>query len=776
MTLILVGLGWLCGLVGVATFAGPWWIGAGWLAAAFPVLVLRAGLDWRVGASATIAAALSGLLMANAMTIQQPAVADFIGQDVEVVGRVVSEPDPGRVSTGYDIEIESLTVGSVVIENAGVVRATLHQYAEHLPGDRLTLTGELLEAPVFGGFDYRSYLQQQGVWATMLYPRTEVLDEGGWTPSRALTQLRLELDRSLQRVLPEPEASLGAGIAFGRDGNLSMERKEAYNASGLRHLTAVSGSNIVLVTSLTMALAVPLVGRRYAWAPAALTLAAYLLVAGASPSVIRAGVMAGILLLGGIIGRPQSGLPALAGAFIVMTAIDARDALQPGFQLSMAATAGIITIAPWLSHFLERASARLPRATLPQWTCEVAAISFTASVVTAPIMWFHFGELSLVGPFANVLVQPVMLVAFWLTIATAAAGTFSESMSWWFSLGAYYPLAYVDSVASMTAAAPFATLGLGEASPSEAAAAILPIALAAGVAYRWLPPVPVPSARLERQRRVANRWVASATVGAFVFAAVPVSLLPMRDTADLRIDFLDVGQGDAILLTLPGGQQLLVDGGPSGIELARQLSAAMPHWDRTIDYVLVSHPQEDHIGGLPELFDRYGVTTLYGSGHENNTRTFAALVARGDAATVLTAGERLRFGDVVIDVLWPPAGANGDDLNNVSVVLRVTYGDVVVLLPGDIEREAQRELLATGGAPATVLKVPHHGSKTSDPAFFAAVNPSLAVIQAGADNRFGHPHAETLDALTGTRLYRTDLQGRVTVTTDGRSLKVRTER
>lgn len=776
MTLIVLGLGWLCGLVGASALGGPWWIGCAWAVAAFPVLVLRAGMDWRLCAAAIAAAGISGLLMADAMEVPRPSVADFVGQEVEITGRVVSEPDPGRVSTGYDIEVSTLRAGPVTVNDAGLVRVTLHQYVEHLPGDQVSLTGELREAPVFDGFDYRSYLQQQGVWATMLFPRTEVLDQGGTSLSRALTEGRLKLDASLQSVLPEPEASLGAGIAFGRDGNLSMERKEAYNASGLRHLTAVSGSNIVLVTTLTMALAVPVVGRRYVWVPAALTLLAYLLVAGASPSVIRAGFMAGILLVGGIIGRPQSGLPALAGALIVMTALDTRDALQPGFQLSMAATAGIITVAPWISHFLERGSLRWRFVALPPWACEVAAISFAASMATAPIMWFHFGELSLVGPLANVAVQPVMLLAFWLSLATAALGTFSESAAWWLSLGAYYPLAYIDAVASLAAGSPMATLGLGEASATQAAAAMVPMAVTGAVAYRWLPPATVPSAQVERRQRAANRLVASATVGAFVFAAVPISLLPLRGSEELRIDFLDVGQGDAILLTLPGGEELLVDGGPSGIELARELSAVMPHWDRSLDLVLVSHPQEDHIGGLPEVFDRYDVEMMSNSGHENETFTFVALSTRSVPPGVLAAGDRMRFGEVLIDVLWPPRGSNDSNLNNSSLVLLVTYRDITILLPGDIEAEVQRELMASAAVQAAVLKVPHHGSKTSDPAFFDATSPSVAVVQAGSNNRYGHPHKETLDALAGTKLYRTDIHGRVTITTDGRTLKVRTER
>ncbi len=777
MTLILIAMGWLAGLVATGVLDARWWMGAAWTAAVAPVLVLRAGLDWRLAGTMVAAAGIAGALLSNARPLEPPPLVQHLGEKVTVVGRVASEPDPGRVSTGYEIEVDELITAAGTIPQAGRIRATLHQYADYLPGDRLRLEGKLELPPVFDGFDYRSYLRQRNVWATMLFPSTELVSKGDGSPGRSLSQLRLRLDDSLQRVLPEPEASLGAGIAFGRDGNLSMERKEAYNRSGLRHLVAVSGSNVSLVAGMTVALAVPLMGRKFAWIPAAVTISVYLLVAGFSPSVVRAGIMAWILLIGGIIGRPQSGVPALGAALIVMTALDPRNALQPGFQLSMAATAGLLTVSPWLTHWFEHATARFSIFTPPRWVCEITALSVAASVATAPIMWFHFGELSLVGPLANVLVQPALLVAFWASLLTAVSGLASPTLAWWLSLATYYPLAFIDNVASIAAGLPLSTARTGNAPATAATLAMLPPFIIAAVAYRFLPPSPVPRANVERQRAIARRWVSAATAGAFFFAAIPISLLPVRDSGELRVDFLNIGQGDAILVTTPAGKQILVDGGPSGIVLARQLSGVMPHWDRSLDLVILSHPQEDHLGGLPELFDRFEVAEVAWTGHENRSLTYRAFHERLDGSRrVLSAGDSFEFDGLVVDVLWPLAGVSRSNLNDLSVVLRLTFGEVVLLLSGDIEAPAQRQLMSETSVRADVLKVPHHGSKTSAPEFLAAVGASVAVIQAGEGNRFGHPHDEVIGALAGVRLLRNDEDGRVTLTTDGRTIRVRTER
>ena len=776
MVLIALALGWLAGLVPVAAWSGPWWVGAAWVAAALPALALSfSRLRWKLAAGVLAMSLIAGFRLDAALDAAPPPVTGFAGQEATVIGTVVSEPDPGEVSTSYELRIEELTANGTVVRNAGVVRVTLHQYASFLPGDRLWLEGELDLPPVFDGFDYRSYLRRRGIWATMLFPRFEVIEKGGFGIGRDVVRARLALDRSLQRSLPEPHASLAAGIAFGRDGNLSEQSKEAFNRSGLRHLVAVSGSNVSLVSAVTLALAVPVIGRRKSWIPAAFTIAVYLLAAGFSASVVRAGVMAGIYLGGGVAGRPQSGLPALAGALIVMTLVSPSQAVDPGFQLSVAATAGLLTLAPWLNHALTSWAVRLPLP-IPRWVTQVAALSLSASAATAPVMAATFGEISLVSPAANLVVEPVFVVAFWASLVAAVLGAWSHELGWAAGIAAYYPLAFIHGVAGAAAATPFASVPIGRVPAGAALAMALPLLVAGAIAYRYVPPVVQLPPEQEKRRALANRILLAGAGGCLAAAALPLTILPARGPGELRVDFLNVGQGDAILLTTPHGRQVLVDGGPSGVRLARELGDVLPHWDRSLDLVLLTHPQEDHLGGLPATASRMNLDSVQTTGATNDTPTFAAFNNRLGPTGVLAAGDRFTVDGVGFEVLWPAAAFEPRELNNGSMVLRVSYGAVTFLLAGDIESGPQRALLSSLEVTATVLKVPHHGSKTSAPEFLSAVRPVLAVIQAGADNRFGHPHAETLEALSGSRVFRTDEHGRVTVLTDGRSITVSTER
>ncbi len=256
---------------------------------------------------------------------------------------------------------------------------------------------------------------------------------------------------------------------------------------------------------------------------------------------------------------------------------------------------------------------------------------------------------------------------------------------------------------------------------------------------------------------------------------IVLSLLPMRGPGELQVAFLDVGQGDAILITTPGGERILIDGGPSGIRLVRELSGELPHWARTVDTVVLTHPQQDHLGGLPALFDRFRVRTVYDSGTTNTSLAFRAFEGATPGRAQLVAGMSFERDRVRFEVLWPPVDFSTRALNDASVVLAVRYGDVSFLLTGDIQRVPQRALLEAGIG-ADVLKVPHHGAATSLQEFLGSTGAVIAVIQVGEANPFGHPRSETLEGLDDIPVYRTDLHGRVVMTTDGQRVSVRTSR
>jgi competence protein ComEC len=264
-------------------------------------------------------------------------------------------------------------------------------------------------------------------------------------------------------------------------------------------------------------------------------------------------------------------------------------------------------------------------------------------------------------------------------------------------------------------------------------------------------------------------------------AALWLSLRGLPD-GNLHVWFLDVGQGDAILIQAPGGEQILVDGGPSPIALLNEISDILPFWDRTVDLVILTHADADHLNGLIPFLQRYHVPTVLDAVHGNGRNEWAwadAVKAAGSNRTLAERGMRLKVGDTQLTVFHPAAGCSGEGTdNNNSVVVRLDYEETSFLLTGDAEHPAESEMLLGGlDLEVDVLKVGHHGSEAaSSPDFIAAIRPSLAIISVGAENDYGHPREEVLERLSNVPILRTDLNGRVEVVSDGDHLWSHTEK
>lgn len=777
MTLILLGLAWLAGIAAVALWSAPPWVGAMLVACLIPAAVVyRRWKLARLLAAMVIFSLAGGLIFSTWQQRATPDAVRYIGRTVAFQAIVVSEPVPSESASASVVALQRIRTTAGWVKTSGRVRLTLSQYNRLLPGDRVEGTGELASAPVFDDFDYRAYLARQDIVATIYRPSLRLIAPASpWAPATLIARARLRLDAALQRALPEPAASLAGGIAFGRDAGMSDAQVSDFRDVGLAHIVAVSGANVALIAAMAFALLLPLVGRRWAVLPVLLLVAAYVVVAGASASVVRAGVMAVILLAGEWLGRPQSGLPALAGAVVIMTALQPAAALDVGFQLSVAATAGLIAFSPWIRWLLERCLRRGIGRILPAFAFEAAALTLSATIATLPLLWVDFGRVSFVSPLANILVAPLVVVALPLSMAVAILGILSPIAAWLLALVAYYPVAAIIFLARHLADIPGAAISVPSANGTFALLVTILLAVPGWFAYRYLAPSPDQLPPLSRPLIIIRR----ASLGVATLAAsaivIVVSLLPIGGPGDFEMRALDIGQGDAILLTTPHGHTMLVDGGPSDMLLARQLGAALPHWDRSLDIVFLTHPDQDHVGGLPGALRRFGVANLWDTGVRGPSDE-ALVYADESGRTTVHAGDFFELDGARVDILWPPEGREEGATNATSLVLRVTYGDTRFLLTGDLEAPQQRILMASGSLDADVLKVPHHGSKTSAPAFFDAVNASLAVISVGAHNSYGHPAASTLAALANETVLRTDLNGRITVRSDGHKITWRTER
>jgi competence protein ComEC len=289
--------------------------------------------------------------------------------------------------------------------------------------------------------------------------------------------------------------------------------------------------------------------------------------------------------------------------------------------------------------------------------------------------------------------------------------------------------------------------------------------------------------------KLPNRWVIPPLLAVAIIVSVAAANMPDKN---LHVSFLDVGQGDAILIH-KGNQQVLVDGGPSPQSITMELSKKMPFWDRTIELMVLTHPSADHVTGLVEVLNRYKVKQVlypdldYDSSRYDIYDEWLRLVDEKNIKyTIAQAGQEVDLGDgVVIEVLNPQVPLLSDtesDIDNNGVVLRISMEEMSFLLTADIQQEAEFELIAhRASLNSTVFKIAHHGSNASTtPDFLAVVNPQVAVISVGKDNPFGHPTDEVIARLSekvgSENIYRTDDHSTIEFITDGERLWVKTEK
>jgi competence protein ComEC len=574
-------------------------------------------------------------------------------------------------------------------------------------------------------------------------------------------EIRERASDGLGRGMPAREAELARGFVLGEDEGIDERTTEDFRRSGLAHLLAVSGQNVTLLALL----AIPLLGvlgiplrERLFWVLG--LIAVYVPVAGAGPSIQRAAVMGALGLLATLAGRRSSTIYALVLAAVVTLAIDPGIAAEVGWQLSFAAVLGILPLA---SPLREAILARLGAGPWRRALADGVAMTVAATAATAPLIAFHFETLSTTTLVANVLALPAVAPAMWLGMCSAGLsqlpGLPLEPLNGANSL----LLAYIAQVAAWCAAPEWAELNVH----LDGTGLLFAYAgIGVGALFCMY---------LTRIRRL----------GMFLkpagFACV-LLLLPLVMPANqgeskappptgLRIEVLDVGQGDAILLRPADAPAVLVDGGPPGAGLARELEEAGVD---ALAAAVVTHPQSDHMGGIGELLGDVPVRRLLFARVQR--RLIEAALTAGVEPRQIAAGQELRSGRLRLRVLWPPpellaGGGPSPDPNQLSLVIVARWRDFTMLLTADAEAEAVP--IETG--PVDVLKVAHHGSEDEGlAALLEQARPRLAVISVGEENPYGHPTPATLAILRqhGVPTLRTDEEGTIVIDVGRRSFSL----
>jgi competence protein ComEC len=794
MTLVYLAAAWLAGIA-LAKAAGlPWQM--------LPVLGLAAflGLLWwkdrrvRLGAWCTLALILgtSRLLIATPR-FDESSLATYndIGW-VTLEGVVAREPDERDTHVYLHVRAERLTLpDGTALDVEGLALVRTNRYPPHRYGDRVTVEGLLETPPVFETFSYRDYLARQGIYSQITRAQVTLLAENQANPLRHyLLRFKRSAQSVIARILPEPQAALLTGILLGVDTGIPRDLMDDFSATGTTHIIAISGFNFAIIASIFAGLAQRVFAKRWAVWVAIAGVVIYAILVGASAAVVRAAIMGVLYLLARHLGRETFAPVSLAATAFIMTLWDPDVLWDVGFQLSFAATIGLVIYTEPLERLCERVLISVTSAERAQQT--VRSISDTllatmaAQVTTLPIILYYFGRLSIVTLVSNVLVLPVqsylMIAGGLATLLGLMVRPLGQAMGW----VAWVFLTYTIKVVRLTADVSFASVEVG----MEGWMVWGYYALLGGLTW-WLA---LPEEKklgfvaplTDKTRFPGSRETKLLLGAATVLLVLAFSAWQSLPDGRLHVVFLDVGQGDAIFIQTPSGRQVLIDGGPSETVLLSQLGRQMPFWDRSLDVVLLTHPDADHITGLVEVLERYEVHMVIHCEVEaaNDVYEHWLHLVEAEGAKVYQGETRLRLAlDEGLDmvVLHPGAewvGGVEENYNNDSIVTRLTYGPVSVLLPGDIEAEVERQLVARGALlRSTVLKAAHHGSCTSTtPAFLEAVDPQMVVISVGTDNTFGHPCDEVLERLDGLPVYRTDEQGAVEVISDGAQMRVEVEK
>ncbi len=610
-----------------------------------------------------------------------------------------------------------------------------------------------------GGFDERAWLARQGIHVVLRGAAWREVGRRGGVAGLG-DEVRDRVERAVSRGTDGVRRALVLGVVLGEDEGLPERVRADFRASGLAHLLAVSGQNIAFIAvgvfGAGWLLRVPRAARELL---AIAAIAAYVLAVGWQPSVVRAGVAGVLASAAWLVARPRDRWHFLALGALVLLVWTPTSLLEPGFQLSFVAVAGIFVGLPRARRLLEGYP-------VPPAVADAVAIAVVCGLVTAPVVLVHFGQAPAYTVLANTLAFPAVPAVLGLGLLAGVVDPVSPGAATALAWLAGWAAAWLELVARLVASLPGAQVD------ARTTLAVVLVVAGAWFALR--------GAGARVRARVAPVGLALAGAAALALAAGWLWVRPApawHEPGGLRVTFLDVGQGDSVLLETPSAR-VLVDQGPPEANVAGQLAGL---GIRTLSALVLTHPQRDHVGGAADVIRqlRVGVVLdpgLAATGPEHD-EALAAATQRGVAVRTVRSGSEFKVGGLRLRVLWPPdPGRESEDPNLNATVLAASYGETDVLLPADAESDV------TGRLPLghfEVLKVAHHGSE--DPGLesqLRALRPRVAVISAGRGNDYGHPRPETLAALAtvpGVALYRTDQHGQVVVEADGRGLRVRTE-
>ncbi len=704
-----------------------------------------------------------------------------LGRAVAVKGFVSRDPERKPERTRWEFEVTSLQLSKHMnLQVNGRLLITAKGAAPVAYGDELELYGTLIKPrdernP--GEFDYAAYLANRNIFGLMhIRDVSGIVHSGRSNAHPVLQNFILPIKHHVMEVNHETLSPLGASIAtglmVGERSEIPSEVLQAFANTGTIHILSISGLHVVFVSALLLGLfsffRIPYAARIYL---TLICLAIYVAVADFVPSVVRAGLMTGVVLLGTVWQRRRMLVNNLFVALFVILIVDPLSLFDIGLQLSFAAVLSIVLVYPRLEDFCRRFGLfQSGERTAGENFLSLLLVSIAAQIGTIPFTAYYFHKIPLIALAANVLIVPLSSFVMGLGFLSSLFGVFSMAAAQWYANVNDIAIWLMVQIAERAAELPLAYLDFYQ---MDIAGIIFFYAfLFYALCWEILP---------------VRKYGAMAALVLIAFLIwKPVAFGDSR----LKIYFLDVGQGDAAVVQLPDNKILLIDAGDQSAAADQGEKVIAPFLRklgvRKIDWLVMTHPHDDHIGGMNYILQHFEVSKVMESGQFYDSEIYRNILHT--CVEKKTGIERIRAGaalaidkEVALYCLHPggefvsETGPAPFNTNNASVVLKLEYRDVSVLFTGDAEWESDSKISTYKNfLKSDILKVAHHGSwnGTSDE-LIALVQPRYAVVSCGAFNKFNHPSPAVIQNLSAANaeVFRTDRHGAVIFQTDGRTIE-----
>lgn len=619
-------------------------------------------------------------------------------------------------------------------------------------GDSLYIEGEFKqpeEARNYKGYNYKQYLKTKKIIGTVELEKVKILKSSNGS---FIHNIQKYIRDTINGTLTDEEGNLLLAILLGDKDKLSEDIQESFKTSNLSHMLAVSGAHVsYIILGLTYVLQNSIIGKKNGKIVCIIFLLAFMAITNFTPSVTRACIMAILTLFSSIIYRKSDVYTNISVAALITLIFNPYSLLDLGFQLSYGGTIGIII-------FIKRIQEKKSNSKVINYIKQMALVSIYANIIIIPIMMYHFNTVSFTFIISNIMAFPILgiivITGFLFIIASITVKPLTRLIAIFIK-----PiLSILIKISQICSKLPFSNILV-----------VTPYMFNV-ISYYAIILYCIKSKKNNKCKIIICLLIVLILINFIIY------IFPQK----LRIFFIDVGQGDSTLIITPDKKTVLIDGGGSdSFDVGEKV--LLPYLlDRRIlkiDYVLISHFDTDHCGGILTIMEKVKVKNIIISEqaeHSENYERFKKLMIHKRIRLIeVKKGDKIKIGRYSeFKILFPTSRLLSENpLNNNSIVAQFNYNNFKMLFTGDIEKLAEQQILKTEKAEirADILKVAHHGSKTSSiPEFIKAVRPKIALIGVGKNNTFGHPNQQTIKNLENIkcRIYRTDLQGEIIIKID----------